>query len=435
MLFAFPKALYLPSFNPCMNLRHLRYLALFAALTIVLRAAGPSDDEDEDIDYLGYYSKSRDKVTFGYNFRQGAKIHFGNVGEVQPTLTTRSTTGQVLTSYINGSVSTDALRPNEKDANGNQISTAGGRYTVLGTDANGNPTITGDYLSYTAGQTRYWGFSSDNQIIGGGAQVNLSQYAATSNGAGFDGKRKLSNGIELQLVRQLNSSESRIGISLVAGFALNSINSKASGSSTSTLHILTDTYATVGGQAIPTIGASGTTFLTPTYTSYSQSDGSVNPTGYETTVPLNVVPVARTINNNAGPVDVSGIWRVNGAYYAFRFGPQISAQVFRGFSLNAGLGITGAYVGTNDTADESLTVTVDGNVDTALVHVTSTASKFLSGYYANLDASWEANERTGFFAGVNYESLGSFDQALGGRVTKIDLGNTAGIRGGISIKF
>ncbi len=416
-----------------MNLRLLHYLAFFAACAVVLRAA-PSDDDDEDIDYLGYYSKSRDRVTFGYQFRQGAKVHFGNVGEVHPALASTNAAGQTLYAYTNGNLLTDILRANEKDANGNQTSTPGSRYTVLGTDSNGNPTVTGDYLSYTAGQTRNWSYNSLNQITPDGAHVQMSQYTATSNGASFDGSRKLSSGIELQLIRRLNSVDAKFGISLVTGFSLNGISSKTAGSVTSTLHVMTDTYATIGGQAVPT-ALTGTIYVQPYYTSFTQSDGTINPSGYEATVPLNGTPVSSVQKTLVTPANVTGIWRVNGAYYALRFGPQFTTQVYHSISLSAGLGLTGAYASTNDVADETLTVNIDGTDATTSVHDTSAASKLMLGYYANLDASWDANERTGFFAGLNYESLGSYDQKVSSRITKIDIGNTAGIRGGISIKF
>ena len=59
----------------------------------------------------------------------------------------------------------------------------------------------------------------------------------------------------------------------------------------------------------------------------------------------------------------------------------------------------------------------------------------MSGYYANLDATWAVNGRTGFFAGLSYEKSGDYTQTVGGRTAKIDLGTTAGVRGGLNIKF
>ena len=422
-----------------MNLRLPFRLALLAATAIALHAA-PSDDDDEDIDYLGYYSKSKDSLTFGYQMRQGAKVHFGNIGQVQPSLTSTNAAGQTVYTYTNGSLTIDAARPYgafaaEKDVNGNLVPTTNGRYTILGTDANGNPTITVDFLAYQAGQTRYWGFSSLSQISSSNpSQVIMSQYTATSDGASLDGKRKLSSGVELQLKKQLNSVESKVGFSLAASFSLNSLSSKTAGSVQSTLRLHTDTYATADGVPVPT-SLSGTIISAPTFASYSQSDGTVNPSGLETTVPLLTSPVYSSGDTIVSKTNVNGTWRINGAYYTLRLGPEVNAQVFRNISLNAGAGFSLAYVGTNYNVSETLTVNLYGTDESTTDTEAGTSTKFLTGYYANLGAAWEANERTGFYAGLNYESFGSYTQQLGSRLTKIDLSGTVGFRGGISIKF
>lgn len=62
-------------------------------------------------------------------------------------------------------------------------------------------------------------------------------------------------------------------------------------------------------------------------------------------------------------------------------------------------------------------------------------SKFLPGYYADVNVEWRANQTTGLFGGVSVQQLGDYDQTVGGRTAKIDLGNAVGIRGGISIRF
>jgi hypothetical protein len=368
------------------------------------------------------------------------------LGSVQPELTTTTTTSVLLGNgtstpvtqttyhYTNGSLATDVLRTTEISSDGKQTSAQGGRYTTTGTDANGNPIITGDYVSYTPGLTRYWGYNSTSQITADGAHVMLSQYTADTTGASLEGKRKLSSGVELELKRQLNPITSRVGFSLVAGVTFNSINSKQGGNVLSNLRILTDTYALAGGAAVP-LPTTGTTLLAPTYDAYVQSDGSTNPTGFETTVPLDLNSVVHNPIASLGTTSVTGIWRVNGAYYGLRFGPQITARVAKDFEVSAGLGLMAAYVGTNYEADEDFTVTING-VDTSVAaHDKGTTGKFLTGYYANVDAGWEANERTGFYAGLDYQSIGSYDQKLAGRTARIDLGNTLGVRGGISIKF
>jgi hypothetical protein len=116
-----------------------------------------------------------------------------------------------------------------------------------------------------------------------------------------------------------------------------------------------------------------------------------------------------------------------------KIGPEIRTNFTKDFGMSASVGVAGAYAGTNYTATEQLTV--DGIAAPIGKPETSSINKFMPGYYANIDALWQANERTGFFAGITYEQFNSYDQSVGGRTAKIDLGSTAGIRGGISIKF
>ncbi|MBI2497893.1 MAG: hypothetical protein HYV75_08295, partial [Opitutae bacterium] len=46
-----------------------------------------------------------------------------------------------------------------------------------------------------------------------------------------------------------------------------------------------------------------------------------------------------------------------------------------------------------------------------------------------------ANEITGLFGGLTAQKLGDYDQVVGGRTAKVDLGSSVGIRAGVSIKF
>jgi predicted porin len=52
-----------------------------------------------------------------------------------------------------------------------------------------------------------------------------------------------------------------------------------------------------------------------------------------------------------------------------------------------------------------------------------------------MNAEYWLTQRTGFYVGVNYESLGDYDQTLGGRTAKIDLGSGTGFRLGLTTRF
>jgi hypothetical protein len=62
-------------------------------------------------------------------------------------------------------------------------------------------------------------------------------------------------------------------------------------------------------------------------------------------------------------------------------------------------------------------------------------TKFLNGYYADLNLEWAANERTGLFGGFTAQKFDGYDQQVNGRTARIDLGSSVGLRGGVSIRF
>ena len=52
-----------------------------------------------------------------------------------------------------------------------------------------------------------------------------------------------------------------------------------------------------------------------------------------------------------------------------------------------------------------------------------------------MNFEWATNDTLGLFGGVTAQKLSTYEQKLGDRVAKIDLGSSVGIRGGVSIKF
>jgi hypothetical protein len=134
-----------------------------------------------------------------------------------------------------------------------------------------------------------------------------------------------------------------------------------------------------------------------------------------------------------GGATVNGNWQVKGAYFMVKVGPSLRTQLTDRLGLTASLGLAGAYAGTNYSATESFK---SPEVETEVsITETSATSKFLSGLYADLNLDWLANERTGLFGGITAQKFDGYDQTVGARTARIDLGSTVGIRGGISVKF
>ena len=406
------------------------WLVLMTGLAIAPQILAQSD-EDTDLEDLGYFADAKNTLKFGFRLVTGPKVHFGNLGTV-PYLNTVAlpSAGEIDRLYNDGRVIKDSPRTDpihsEVNSTGQQTSTPGGRYIV--TDTNG--ATQGDYISYTPGVTRQWSYINASQAValGEGTGIAMSSYSATSDGAGFDAKKKYSDGIELQVERSVGKLGKRWDVNIVAGLAISTITGNQSGNVQSTLNTIRDVYS-LNGQTAPTAPYTG-----PTFGPLTLPDTTVLPSGFENTPPLTSVPASHTETSAPGAATVSGVWKISGAYYIMRLGPELRARLTKDIGISTSAGFSAAYAGTTYSAVESFSIT--GIADPISTPTeSSVAGKYFSGFYANMDAEWQLNDRTGIYAGFSYESIGAYDQSVGGRTAKIDLSGTVGVRGGLSIKF
>jgi hypothetical protein len=451
---------------PFMRLRPLFFTTLLALLVVpsaLFAEAEISSKEEERLAALArdnsewYAPKSSLSVGFRV-LASGVNVQFGKLGTVDfNTNIAPPSAGVGKRVYNNGTVDLDAPRATELDANGNQISTPGGRYqtttttTSNVTDAAGNvigtvdtTTVSGDYLSYTPGLTRVWTYSTPDQALVRPGYIAMSSYSATSDGETRDKKQGPSGGVELQFAHIMGKMSKRTEWSLMAGITLNGINNKTAGDVHSSLNTKTDFYSLYGQTAPYTSPAAP--YNGPSYTDLPDPSGGAIPipSGLENTVPIGVVADNKTANNattndsvlttTPGAATVHGKWQVKGAYYMVRVGPSVHSQLTERLGVSASLGLAGAYAGTHYTAVESMDVpgltTTITNLDVA-----SDETKFLGGYYADCNLDWAANETMGLFTGLSAQKFGDYGQALGSRTARIDIGTSVGIRGGINIKF
>jgi hypothetical protein len=438
-------------------------LALLAVVCTVPRLSAQSDDEDDDnyID-LGFYADAKSSIRVGFRVMDGAKVGFHNVGSIVSEAPAALSEGAAHRGYTDGYVLKDAPRtsssdlPTEVDANGNQTSTPGGRYQITApkVDSNGNPvlddagnprtTVSFDGLSYTSGQSRYWNIQHAGQVSEDGTSVTLHQYTATSEGASFAGKKSASPGVELQMARDVKKF-GHFSLSLTGGVSINTISGKRSASVTSTLHTLSDTYQLKGTITNPSVSVPYTGPNTGAL--YDSDDGSlISLTGYETTIPISDTPGSRTETDTAGAAQIDGFWKVKGAYYALRVGPELRLNLPKGLSLAVAAGVTGTFAGTTFSAQQQMKIKVraddpatadvdETEEDTVSTSHESSVTKVFAGYYVDVQAAWAINERSGFYAGATYEQLGNYSQTLDGQTAKIDLNGQTGVHGGLSIKF
>jgi len=390
-----------------------------------------------------YIPKS--SISFGFRvLSKGANVKFGNLGQISSSRTIGPNSAGDY-NYDNGRVTKDALRDQFETKNSPDQNTAvgvptfygqplgNGRYAahqVTRAEAGGplTDTVVGEGVSYDAALSREWAISSANQV--NGTLVRFNNYSTRSEGGNLEKSEGVNSGVELTMGRMMGKFGNRFEWSLVGGFALNPLNAKTGGTVKATLATYTDYFRL--SRTLPDGVLGG-----PTFTDFNTSvDGDDQ--SNETTVPISAAPVTNVAGAGqtaltAGGANVLGNWQVKGAYFLLRFGPQIRTQITERFGISASIGVAGAYSGTRYSVFES--VTVPDVADPITEEIAETASKYLTGIYADVNVDWAATERTGLYAGASMQQLGSYDQTVGGRTAKIDFGSAVGIRGGINYKF
>jgi hypothetical protein len=417
----------------------------FPRLAILGLAAGICVSAFAQNDVPVEYVPARN-FTFSVGYRatsHGPKVRFGNLGNVpipSESILPSSFGDGITRVYDNGSIVADAPRSDEVDADGNQITTPGGRYTTTTTtsttdETTGETTTTtynnGDRLAYTPGQTRTWTYSNANQLQPDGS-IGFSQFSATSNGASASGEGGSEGGFEIKLERIIGKRGNRMEWGISGSFGLNDVNVKTHQRIRATLTTTTD-YFRVAGSAPPPDAPYSAPPAGDDYT--DPVTGTVTPGGTETTVPLiNTPSKPSTTTTDVGGAEIDGTWQIKGAYYMARLGPTFRYNISDHFALSGGAGVTGAFVGTVYRVDE--TILIEGATQPLRDHPQERTSKFIPGYYGELNGEWWVTERTGFYLGAVFEKLGKYEQnPVGGRTASLDLGQGVGYRFGIVTRF
>lgn len=420
-------------------------LAILATVFVSVSSVHAQDDDEDEEEFgtMGFYSRSPSSVSMALKMTDGPKVSFGNLGTISRSIdfSNGANVGRV---YDDGKVNADALRPAggayEPELSGTgdpAVTNIDGRYKVYepGTTP-GTDTLLGDYLSYRKGRTRSWEYSDASQISAAKpGYVAFNIYSTRTQGATVEATRGYTGGVELSMARSLKSSK-RFVLSLNASLSLTGINSSKRGDVTSTLYTYRDyylyyPYTGTGAPALPNDTEGTSPFKGPSFTE-DPVDGHI----IETTTPISQNPDEEDHDDpkKTSNIVVHGRWKIRGAYFTLKVGPQVTAMITRSIGVTAGLGLAGSYAGTTYSSEEYFEApVVETNISTS--ELSDDKNMLLAGYYANIDATWALNDRTGLFAGVSYDNLGEYSQSVAGRTAKIDLSSTSGIRGGLNIKF
>ncbi len=372
--------------------------------------------------------------TFHFNARYNTgkpSVEFGGLGNMPSihNLPGADQTDVLAREYDDGGVLLDGPRTNEVDADGNQTSTPGGRYQALPPGAADDSDVYLDLLSYTPGQTRYWRYLDDSQRVGDNG-IAMHAYSAQSTGATAQMEHDGSAiGFEMAVGRRILSLGPKLEVGFNASIGLTDITAERNERVVADLVTLTDIYQIYGD--FP-----GTPYQSPTYTDLFNDLGNlILQDGVETSVPLQQVTADRTISVTPNGAFVDGTYKVKGAYYSIRLGPEIRSHLTERLALTAGFGFVGAYVGSDFTVTEVLDTT---NL-TVLNGVGFTDTKqykdFIAGYYGEIAVEFWLTPRTALFLGGAFESLDEFVQSVGGQTATISLGNNLIVRIGVITRF
>jgi hypothetical protein len=386
-------------------------IAVFAAiglvaLTSIVHAQSDDDDEDE-MDYAPLVPTGG-SLRFGLRYVGGPKVSFHNVGTIPPVFLTPSTSTTATNSYNDGTVGADTR-----------------------VDANGHPE--------NDGLTNTWTVNFPSQITSdGNVAYHIYSTTAMPDGQTLNAANTLADGWELQMGHSFGKIARKVDVSLVAGFTLNSFNSRRSTGIQSQLTTLTDVYS-LNGQSPPLNFPASQPNSTTVNVYDSNGQVVITPTGVaktetvDTSILLGTTPTRTNANGTPTTVEVEGNWQIKGAYYTFRLGPVFEFPVTERFKLTLGFGPAAVFAGSTYTSNELALVS---NVST-LVNISQvkTHSVLLPAWYADANAEYWLTERAGFYFGGTYQRCQSFDQRLGGESATIDMTSTSGITSGLTLRF
>ncbi len=172
-----------------------------------------------------------------------------------------------------------------------------------------------------------------------------------------------------------------------------------------------------------------------------------NPINRESTVPLfNNPALSGEITRDANAADVTGDWQIKGSYYALKLGPTFRYMFNDRFAIAGRAGVSINYIGSRFIVSERVTNLPAGinsiafnTADLLLTDGTekpeNEINKFTFGGYVGIDAEYWVSDKTGFYAGLAYENLGSYKHTYRGRVAEIGGGSGTSVRFGIITRF
>jgi hypothetical protein len=404
-----------------------RLLPLFCSLAFALcnlhAQYGAPKDADEDqppqapeeipdfhnLDEYVYQPKST--LEYGLRYMPGPKIKFGGMGNVAPPEQIQDdTTPNLVRTYHDG-----AVEPDQR-----ALSVGNG---------------TGSVPIAPDGKTNTWTYIDPSQLTSDGYMQFHIYSAQISSITPFQQNGKAGMGAEVFNSIDMGRIGKHMKWSVFGGASLSDISGATFGSVNATLQTTTDTYDLFG--QTPPLPTPGAPYVSPSSTSESviQPGGGTQSGGDDASTLIGNVPVNRTDTTSA--TDVTDHFKVSGAYFTFRGGPELEYDFTDHFKMSVSVGAAMIYAGTTYTATELLQPPLGSPI---IDIVSDGVSVFRVGGYADATLEYDLTDTTGFYLGTFYQDARGYTQHIydgkgSDYTTNIDLSDQQGIRTGMTYRF
>lgn len=409
-----------------------RSLAVLLFASVIALAHAQDDDQQQqkppteipdfsNLDEYIYQPKST--VILGFRHLSGAKTEFFGGGSI-PALVDPAP-GDGGRYYNDGAVRADLRSASVVNSGGNPM-----------IDSSGGAIV--DQPASPDGKTNAWNYTSQSQVDNAplGFIAFHSYSAEITDNTVRHGSGRSSNGIDLAVSHDMGTLfGGRVKWNLVLGMSVSDIEGKKVDNVQANIKTITDLYSLYGVTPPPA------PYSAPSTTPQTITDAQGNPqtVNVDNSVLISQNPVNDQSTNTTTTTDKTSVldnWKVKGAYYTFRAGPELWVPLGSRFRIGASFGAALAYSGTTYTVIQTFTPDTGTPMTTT---DTSSVYKLLPGYFADATVQFDLTDKAGFFAGAVFQSTGSYTQGIESTTsqyaTKVDLTNQNGFRAGMTVRF
>ncbi len=412
-----------------MNFRRLAALALASLLSIAYaqdeEARRPQTEIPDFSNLDEYIYEPKSTVHLSFRMLSGAKADFSGTGQILAPEGALPEAGvDVRRDYHDGFVGPDLRATPRSDVGGNPT-----------TDPALDPTSSPSDPIPSDGRTNNWSYEDDTQVSGSPiGYIAFHQYSADVIDTAVRRRSSRSTaGLDLAVSRDMGSLfGGRFSWRLVGGLSINDVSARHTDDVKARIKTITDYYSTFG-QGVP---PAPYTAPSTTSSSFTDPNGVVQTIPVDTSVLISRFPVLSRSGVLETMTNVQNTWKVKGAYYTFRAGPELVMPFTSRFRLSVSAGLAAIYVGTQYTVTEVF----EPDLGDEITEVDSDGtSRILPGWFVDASLIFDVTEKTGFFAGGIMQGATSYTQSLNTTTSKyaakVDLSQQTGFRAGMSIRF